>query len=64
MARRGEPSTAHEYNSREECIHCGMYRNNVEAISHVCKPMRELIVDSKAAAEAGVNLEDYRQNGR
>lgn len=60
MAQRGKVSKAHEYDSRDCCIHCGMYRNNVEQMSHVCKPGREFIVDSDEAKKAGVSLSDYR----
>lgn len=45
MAQRGQASTAHEYDKMGACIHCGMYRNNVERISHVCTSAREAIQD-------------------
>jgi hypothetical protein len=51
MARRGHPSTAHEYRADGSCIHCGMYRVNVEAMSHVCTPEREAEQDAKEKAE-------------
>jgi len=41
MAQRGKPSTAHEYDKRNQCIYCGMHRINVEGMSHVCTPQRE-----------------------
>jgi hypothetical protein len=63
MAQRGQPSIAHEYNKREECIHCGMYRNNVEAASHVCKPFRERESDKREAARLNISLLRY-QMGR
>jgi len=61
MAQRGKPSTAHEYDDRNACIHCGMYKVNVESMNHVCKPWRELAVDQKAAEEAGVDVATYRR---
>ena len=64
MARRGEPSTAHEYDERNQCTHCGMYKVNVDRMSHACKPDRELEYDLRASAEQGVSLEEYRRNGR
>jgi hypothetical protein len=60
MAQRGKPSLAHVYNERGECIHCSMYRVNVEQSSHVCKPWRENLVDELAAKEVGISVEDYR----
>ena len=47
MSQRGKPSTAHEYDKNDCCIHCGMYRVNVELMSHVCTPDREAIADAK-----------------
>lgn len=48
MAQRGKPSTAHEYDKRlDSCIHCGMYRSNVEKLIHVCIPEREKWADSQ-----------------
>ncbi len=41
MSQLGKPSTAHYYNSSGACIHCGMYRVNVEAMSHNCTAKRE-----------------------
>ena len=64
MAKRGLPSTAHEYDERNACIHCGMYKVNVERSSHVCKPWRELEVDTKDAAKAKQDLVTYRRNNR
>jgi ABC-type histidine transport system ATPase subunit len=61
MAQRGKPSTAHEYDKRDCCIHCAMYKNNVEALVHVCKQWREDAVDQAAATAAGVSLGDYRR---
>jgi hypothetical protein len=60
MAQRGQPSVAHEYDARGSCIHCGMYKVNVDAISHACKPWRELAVDNAAATIAGKTLSMYR----
>lgn len=60
MAQRGKASMAHEYNEHEVCIHCGMYKVNVDRMIHVCKPARELEVDQKAADAAGVDLATYR----
>lgn len=60
MARRGQPSTAHEYEANGACVHCGMYKNNVDTMNHACKPWRELVVDEAAAAAAGMDLDMYR----
>lgn len=60
MAQRGKPSLAHEYDERDTCIHCGMYRVNVERMSHVCKPWRELQFDREKAKELKLTLEEYR----
>lgn len=60
MSRRGFPSTAHEYNARGECIHCGMYRNNIEQSSHECKWWRENFVDKLGADAAGISVEDWK----
>jgi hypothetical protein len=66
MAQRGKPSIAHEYDERGACIHCGMYKVNVERMSHVCKQWRELTVDMREASKQNVTLEEYRrpQNGK
>ena len=45
MAQRGQPSTAHEYDKNGQCIHCRMYKVNVDLLSHVCTPARELESD-------------------
>ena len=42
MAQRGQLSTAHEYDKNGQCIHCRMYKVNVDALSHVCIPAREM----------------------
>jgi len=47
MAQRGKPSTAHEYDKNQQCIHCGMHKANVESMSHVCTPEREKISDAE-----------------
>jgi hypothetical protein len=60
VAQRGKPSVAHEFDKRECCIHCGMYKSNVERINHVCKQARENIVDEREAKLAELSLEDYR----
>lgn len=59
MAQRGKPSIAHEYKDGV-CIHCDMYKINVERMSHVCKTDRELEVDLREAQAKGKSLEDYR----
>lgn len=46
MSQRGKPSTAHEYDKREQCIHCGMYKVNVESLKHECTRAREAQVDT------------------
>lgn len=61
MAQRGKVSKAHEYDARDCCIHCSMYRCNVEASSHVCKPARELAVDMAEALKVKKSLEEYRR---
>lgn len=63
MAQRGKPSTAHVYDDRGVCIHCDMYKTNVEQLSHVCKSWREEEVDKKAAKAAKVDLDTYRVGG-
>lgn len=60
MAQRGKPSIAHEYAANEQCIHCGMYRNVVQSMSHVCRPWRELDVDMREATKAGKSLWEYQ----
>lgn len=52
MSERGKPSTAHEYNLRGECIHCHVYKVNIEAMSLNCTVAREKEVDGKAAKKA------------
>jgi hypothetical protein len=61
MAVRGKPSQAHVYDERGACIHCGMYRVNVERMSHVCKPWRELKVDTDEAKKAKMSIEEWRR---
>lgn len=61
MARNGEASKAHLYDARDACIYCGMYRTNVDRMVHVCKPQRELEVDTAEAQAAGMGLEEYRR---
>jgi hypothetical protein len=41
MAKIGFPSEAHVYDRIDACIYCGMYRVNVERMSHACKAWRE-----------------------
>jgi hypothetical protein len=45
MALPGKPSTAHEYDCTGACTHCGMYRNVVEQLVHVCTKEREITTD-------------------
>jgi len=45
MALPGKPSTAHEYDSTGACTHCGMYRNVVDKLVHVCTKEREIVTD-------------------
>lgn len=61
MAQRGKASLAHEYDDRNACIHCGMYRNNVEKLVHVCKQWREDAVDTAAAKKLGIPVDQYRR---
>jgi hypothetical protein len=51
MAQRGKPSTAHEYNKINQCIHCGMYKVSVEKMTHVCTIERERAADAALAKE-------------
>jgi len=53
MAQRGKPSTAHEYDKSGACIYCGMYKNNVDALSHTCTPQRESEADAKEEKSNG-----------
>lgn len=53
MSERGIPSKAHEFNLRGECIHCGIYKVNVESMSLNCTPAREKFVDAKDKKKAG-----------
>lgn len=57
MSQRGKQSTAHEYDKTGACIYCGMYKNNVESLSHNCTIAREAIEDAKLlhALEAEAN---------
>jgi len=48
MAKPGQQSKAHEYNYRDVCYWCDMYKNNVEALSHECTSVREFVSDSNA----------------
>lgn len=58
MSQRGQQSTAHEYDKRDQCVHCGMYRVNVEKMSHECKSKREAAQDEiDRVAVAQKNLE-------
>ena len=63
MAQRGKPSEAHEYDENGVCIYCSMYKSNVERMSHVCKPWRELEVDQAEAEKQGEDLGSYRRGG-
>lgn len=47
MAQRGQSSTAHEYDKTGACVHCGMYKNVVEMLKHVCTQKREAEEDAK-----------------
>jgi hypothetical protein len=55
MSQRGQQSTAHEYDKSGACIHCGMYRVNVERLSHECIGSREIEEDRKVAEFAEQN---------
>lgn len=61
MAQRHEQSIAHEYDERDCCKHCSMYRVNVVAMAHVCKPHREALMDAQEAAKYGMSVSDYRK---
>jgi len=60
MARRHEPSIAHEY-TNGVCKHCHMHRSNVEQLAHVCTPARESISDEQGAKELNLSVENYRK---
>jgi hypothetical protein len=60
LAQRGKPSIAHEYNERGECIHCSMYKVNVERSNHICKQWRENAVDKLEAFKVKLPIEVYR----
>ena len=45
MSLKGKPSTAHEYDKRDQCIYCGMYKNVVDQLAHVCTEQREIDAD-------------------
>ena len=45
MALPGKPSTAHEFDKTNQCIHCGMYKNVVEQLVHVCTFEQEVKAD-------------------
>jgi len=47
MSQLGQLSIAHEYDAKGECIHCHMYKNVVETLSHECSVKRELEVDPR-----------------
>jgi hypothetical protein len=51
MAQRGKISTAHEYNNNGQCIHCRMYKVNVDRLSHICTHEREALADSCVPAQ-------------
>lgn len=52
MSFPGKPSTAHEYDKRGECVHCGMYKVNVDLMTHDCTRMREAWADGQAVLAA------------
>lgn len=52
MAERGKPSVAHEYDAKNQCIHCGMFQVNVLALSHLCTPAREAESDTASIKAA------------
>ena len=66
MALRGKASTAHEYSKTGECIHCGMYKNIVEKLSHVCTKEREIAVEIlvEAVEVPGNILQQQRRRAR
>ena len=59
MSLRGRQSTAHEYDKNNACIHCGMYKVNVEALSHECKTKREEVADWLEAEHAAKEANDH-----
>jgi hypothetical protein len=63
MAKRGYPSTAHEYDRPNgQCLHCGMYKNNVEFYKHACTAAREREADARDAKLYGI-AEDLNDHG-
>lgn len=61
MAQRGKPSVAHEFDKRDCCVHCSMYRVNVERMNHACKQTRENASDEIEAAKLGITADQYRR---
>jgi hypothetical protein len=53
MYHAGKQSEAHEYKDGQ-CIHCHMFKVNVDAMSHVCTPEREALIDGQYKAKEGV----------
>lgn len=47
MSEKGKPSTAHVFDNAGCCIHCQMYRVNVNRLNHECTPEQEAIEDAK-----------------
>lgn len=61
MSVRGKQSDAHEIDSNtDQCIHCHMYKNQIDQLSHECTRKREELVDKANAKKAGKRLKDYR----
>lgn len=50
MYHYGKQSEAHEYDKNQQCIHCHMYKVNVERLSHVCTQERENFIDAQYKA--------------
>jgi hypothetical protein len=63
MSQKGKPSTAHEYDQRDQCIHCQMYRVNVEAMSHDCTVAREEKVDRMIQGGVPLLTQPQAQSG-
>jgi hypothetical protein len=51
----GRQSEAHEY-LNGQCLHCQMYKVNVDRLSHVCTPAREKFIDDQYK-ERAANLQ-------
>lgn len=63
MSQRGMPSTAHEFDGNNQCIHCHMYRVNVLKYVHECTAAREKIADAQFELDKLKQEEQQVKNG-